>query len=418
VPRPREPLPLKLACGVLLILCLSLPLTTPHAQESGYSLRFFGHGIDDIDRVKIAIDDPTNDQPGPPADVGAEDFTLEFWMKARVSENPAGAVNCGANINWIYGHTVFDRDRYDQDRKFGLSIAGGVFVFGVSGDGTGDLTICGATDVLDERWHHIAVQRRRSDGWMWLFVDGGLEAQGDGPDGDISYPDDGVPGDFCGGPCTNSDPYLVIGAEKHDAGSTFPSYSGRIDEIRLSNTLRYRDSFTPPTRPFTTDAHTVSLYHFNEGSGDTVLDTSGAPGGPSHGTRRYGGSPPGPEWSTDTPFDDPGSVDLCAGLTPSIVGTDDDDLLTGTPGNDVIDGRGGDDIILGRGGNDEMCGGAGTDILIGNPGDDVLIGGDGNDLLIGGSGNDVLDGGAGDDICIGSGGTDTAAECELTIAVP
>ncbi len=140
---------------------------------------------------------------------------------------------------------------------------------------------------------------------MWLYVDGNLESQGDGPDGDVSYPDDGVPGDYCGGPCTNSDPYLVVGAEKHDAGAQFPSYSGWIDEIRLSNTLRYTAPFTPPGAPFTPDANTVALHHLDEGSGDTVGDSSNAPGGPSPGVRRFGGVAPtleGPEWSSETPF--------------------------------------------------------------------------------------------------------------------
>jgi hypothetical protein len=386
--------------GPMLFIPFLLSLPAAYAQGSGYSLRFFGSGVNDIDRVKIQIDDPANSVPGPPADVGAEDFTLEFWMKARASENLASAVNCGADINWIFGNIVFDRDRYNQDRKFGLSIAGGVFVFGVSGDGTGNLTICGTTNVLDEQWHHIAVQRRRSDGWMWLYVDGNLEALADGPDGDISYPDAGIPGDFCGGPCTNSDPYLVIGAEKHDAGPQFPSYSGWIDEVRLSNILRYQDNFTPPAGLFTVDVNTVALYHLDEGSGDTVLDISGAPGGPSHGIRQYGGTPPGPEWSTDTPFNDPGSTELCWGLPPTIVGTDRNDILLGTPGDDVIDGRGGNDLIIGGSGNDVICGGAGNDILIGGPG------------------NDVLDGGEGNDICAGRGGADTVARCERIIGVP
>jgi len=263
---------------------------------AGYALRFFGNGVNDIDRVKIQIDDPANANPGPPADLGATDFTLEFWMKAQASENNAPTVSCGSNVNWIFGNTVFDRDRYNQDRKFGLSIAGGRFVFGVSGNGTDDRTICGTTNVLDTQWHHVAVQRRRSDGWMWLYVDGRLESQADGPDGDISYPDDAVPGNFCGGPCTNSDPYLVIGAEKHDAGAQFPSYSGWIDEARLSNTLRYFSDFQRPTAPFVTDPSTVALYHFDEGIGDVIADTSGYPGGPSHGVRRFGGNPSGPAW--------------------------------------------------------------------------------------------------------------------------
>jgi Concanavalin A-like lectin/glucanases superfamily/Bacterial Ig domain len=273
-----------------------------NTSSAGFSLRFYGNGSNDIDRVKIQIDDTTTSNPGPPADVGADDFTLEFWMRAGGSENRAPALQCGSNNNWIYGNIVFDRDRYNQDRSFGLSIAGGRFAFGVSGDRTGDRTICGGTSVLDGQWHHVAIQRRRADGWMWIYVDGSLDGQGNGPAGDISYPDDGIPGNYCGGPCTNSDPYLVFGAEKHDAGPRYPSYSGWIDEVRLSNTLRYPTTFTRPAQPFMVDMNTVALYHFDEGQGNVITDSSGAPGGPSHGVRRFGGSPPGPLWMPDTPF--------------------------------------------------------------------------------------------------------------------
>lgn len=277
------------------------PTHTP-AGGGGSALRFYGNGVDapDQDRVKIQIDDPTNSNPGPPADIGATDFTLEFWMKAAAGDNPAGGQSCGANINWIFGNIVFDRDRYNQDRKFGLSLAGGLLIFGVSGDGTGDRTICATTGVLDDQWHHVAVQRRRSDGQMSMYIDGVLQVSADGPDGDISYPDNGVPGSFCGGPCTNSDPYLVIGAEKHDAGAQFPSYNGSIDEVRLSNVIRYTANFAPPNAPFVPDASTVALYHFDEGASNTINDSSGI--GPSHGVRHFGGSPSGPAWVTDDPF--------------------------------------------------------------------------------------------------------------------
>jgi glucose/arabinose dehydrogenase len=269
---------------------------------AGTSLRFHGNGTGDIDRVKIRVDDPSNSNPGPPADVGATDFTIELWVRGRASENPAPAVSCGANVAWINGHVLLDRDRYNQDRKFGLSIAGGRLVFGVSGAGTGDRTICGTSGVLDDRWHHVAVQRRRSDGRLWLYVDGVKEAEADGPDGDVSYPDAGVPGPFCGGsPCTNSDPFLVIGAEKHDAGPAYPSFSGWVDEVRISTTLRYTSSFTRPAQAFAPDAQTAALYHFDEGSGNAIVDSSGAPGGPSPGERRFGGSPAGPEWSAEEP---------------------------------------------------------------------------------------------------------------------
>ena len=260
------------------------------ADASGAaSLRFRGNGTGDIDRVKVPIDDPGNSHPGPAADVGATDFTIEFWMKASAADNGAAPVACGANVAWRSGHVVVDRDRFQLDRKFGVSIAGGTVVFGVSGDGTGDRTICGARPVLDDAWHHVAVERRRSDGRMWIFVDGILDAEGDGPDGDVSYPDAAIP-------AAPNDPYLVFGAEKDDTGTQSPSYSGYLDEIRVSTILRYARSFTRPRHPFTPDADTAALYRLDEGSGDVVADVSGAAAGTADGWRAYGGSPSGPDW--------------------------------------------------------------------------------------------------------------------------
>ncbi len=279
-------------------------VTVSNSAGSGFgnSLRFYGAGVNDIDRVKIRIDDPATTLPGPPMDVGATDFTLEFWINGNSTDNASALVAGGVNNNWIYGNIIVDRDRFSQDRNFGISIAGGRVVFGVAGQGTGFQTIVGTTSVLDNQWHHVAIQRRRSDGWMWIYVDGQLQSQVDGPNGDISYPDDGVPGNFCNGPCTNSDPFMVLGAEKHDAGSQYPAFDGYFDELRVSTTLRYSSNFTRPNRPFSSDPNTAGLYHFDEGNGDYIYDSSGAFGGPSLGVRRFGGTPAGPEWATQTPF--------------------------------------------------------------------------------------------------------------------
>ncbi|MFN2273748.1 MAG: LamG-like jellyroll fold domain-containing protein, partial [Anaerolineales bacterium] len=279
-------------------------LTEVWDPPGGYSLRFDGVYNDEENRVLIAVDDPADSDPGPPVDIGASDITLEFWLKARPGENAAPAVTCGANQVWINGNMLFDRDRFGADRDYGLSLAGGRLVFGVSGAGTGDLTICGTTNLADSSWHHVAVQRRASDGWMSLYVDGVLQAEGDGPDGDISYPDDYAPPSTCGpsgtASCVPFDPNLAIGSEKHRKVTTSPSFKGWLDEIRFSNVLRYSGDFTRPDLPFTTDANTVALYHFDEGVGNLINDTSGAAGGPSNGDRIYGGSINGPEWSFDT----------------------------------------------------------------------------------------------------------------------
>lgn len=66
---------------------------------------------------------------------------------------------------------------------------------------------------------------------------------------------------------------------------------------------RYASAFSRPSTPFVTDAATVGLYHFDEGVGDTVGDSSIAVGGPSPGVRRVGGNPAGPAWVTsDAPL--------------------------------------------------------------------------------------------------------------------
>ena len=116
----------------------------------------------------------------------------------------------------------------------------------------------------------------------------------------------------------------------------------------------------------------------------------------------------------------------CLGRTPTLVGTNGNDILNGGPGTDVIDGRGGNDTINGSGGKDYLCGGSGNDTINGGNGGDRLDGGSGadaltsdagNDRLLGRAGNDTLLGGSGNDVANGGGGTDnctaeTTTGCE------
>ncbi len=215
-------------------------------------------------------------------------------MKAGPQENPNDVCTTGTD-NWIYGNIIIDRDIYGPGDygDYGVSLGGGRLMFGV-GRGNDGGGICGEKIVTDGEWHHIAVTRSEA-GQLRIWVDGELDAQGPGPSGDISHRDDRST-------FYVNDPYFVIGAEKHDAGPQYPSYSGLIDELRVSNRIRYTVPFTRPTQPFTTDSHTMALYHMDEESGDELVDSSGAVGGPSRGEVRYGGDPAGPVWVRDTPF--------------------------------------------------------------------------------------------------------------------
>jgi len=264
------------------------------------SIQFFGTGTNDVDRVKIRID------PHTPADVGAGDFTIEFWIKGSKTANSTGSVRCGNDYGWIDGRILFDRDRLNVNGAFGISVSGaGRIAFGANGN---DIeTVCGVNvDVLDGVWHHVAVTRVAQSGELALFVDGALEVRRlGGPTGNISYPDGASPAATgCGAngqqSCAFSDPFIVLGAEKHDLAPQ-SAFTGLIDELRISDRVQYTNNFQRPAQSFTgNETGTVALYHFDETSGDTVSDVKGA----SPGVRRVIRvlNEDHPAWNTDSPF--------------------------------------------------------------------------------------------------------------------
>jgi hypothetical protein len=82
-------------------------------------------------------------------------------------------------------------------------------------------------------------------------------------------------------PMSRSDSPLLIGGSKsmeinggYPWGDGYSSLKGWIDEIRISNKLR-KDLIKPPKR-FQADAHTIALWHFDEGPGAVrYADASG-----------------------------------------------------------------------------------------------------------------------------------------------
>jgi hypothetical protein len=54
----------------------------------------------------------------------------------------------------------------------------------------------------------------------------------------------------------------------------YPFFSGALDEVRISKVVRYAEDFTGPPGPFTPDADTIGLWHFDEGAGQVAADVS------------------------------------------------------------------------------------------------------------------------------------------------
>ncbi len=236
-------------------------------EGSRFAVRFYGTGTGQIDRIKIPL------ASAPQLNVGG-DFTIEFWMRARYADN-AGTVAPGLNGDgWITGNVIVDRDVYGGGDygDFGVAMGrqGGtsVLAFGVHNGSWGE-TIVGTNHVGDDRWRHVAVTRRETNGQMRIFVDGVLDAEGTGPSGNVSY----RVGRSTAWP--KSDPFLVLGAEKHDAGPAYPSFRGYMDEIRIwSRVLEGPELSALADRIFAPSAVTglVASFRLEEGTNRVVRD--------------------------------------------------------------------------------------------------------------------------------------------------
>ena len=267
---------------------------------NAYMLRFNGTPGDGplSNHVEFPLIDPRQPDNSLPINVGSGDFTIEWWMKTAEGDNNSSTISCGDNQSWNQGNIIFDRSKSGSGGQYGVSLAKNRLAFGITSPSGKSLTLCGANLIVDNQWHHIAIQRRRNDGVVWMFVDGKLDGFAASPQGDISY----TPGSSS---YAIFDPVLFLGGGKiYDDSLPHPFYRGWIDELRFSSILRYptRGSFQPPSGPFAPDGYTLALYHFDDGLGSTILDSSGVSAHPTNGRRFYGGSLAGPEWMPGSLF--------------------------------------------------------------------------------------------------------------------
>ncbi|MBI3955246.1 LamG domain-containing protein [Candidatus Gottesmanbacteria bacterium] len=70
---------------------------------------------------------------------------------------------------------------------------------------------------------------------------------------------------------SNQNPQKLLLAKYPDGAGGIDGYyyPGAMDELRISNTVRYTQNFTPPTTPFESDNNTISLWHFDGNTQDS-----------------------------------------------------------------------------------------------------------------------------------------------------
>jgi len=147
--------------------------------------------------------------------IGAEDFTMELWIKATGYQS--------------LGCTIIQSGTYGSNSDWGWGMNSNLTMnFGINGNNTPHVTSSTIPFFEDGNWHHYAVVRHT--GFITFYVDG------------VSYG---------GGALNNSFPYnnypISIGGNYNNLGTTIV---GSIDEVRISNIARYLAPFTPPTAPF------------------------------------------------------------------------------------------------------------------------------------------------------------------------
>lgn len=159
--------------------------------------------------------------------MGADDFTIEFW--ARIS-----VLGSGAHYLLAQGNAAADQ----SSRSFALFASGTAAAKRIDAalyDGTTTLlSLGGATNIAAATWYHVALTRHNVGGTRTsrLFLNGNLESSS-----------------TTGGSLNSSASPLGIGRFGQFTGGG--DTNGFIDEVRITKGYaRYTSAFTPPSAAF------------------------------------------------------------------------------------------------------------------------------------------------------------------------
>jgi hypothetical protein len=160
-------------------------------------------------------------------------LTVEAWARIDDADEEVEIARRGAgNSGWRLG--------LQADGVVATAFSGFDHFGAVAGAGSG--------------WHHVA--------WTYDLASSRL------------YLDGALIGEMATSAAVlETDAPLRIGAMIDGTGAVFGYAVGRVDEVRVSSTVRYPGPFVPERR-HEADAATVLLLHLDEGEGGSVIDAS------------------------------------------------------------------------------------------------------------------------------------------------
>ncbi|MEI6462589.1 MAG: LamG-like jellyroll fold domain-containing protein [bacterium] len=182
------------------------------------------------------------------------DFTVESWVNLQNGSGTYQPIVIGKTGGTNEWRLYF---QYGSKPFFSVAYSGGT-----------NATARGSVGISQNVWHHIAATFTASTKTARLFVDGtevdytgtnGLHTNGSGTYNDASSS-------------------LIIGSKP--SAITNDYFQGSLDELRISDTVRYSGNFTPSNSNFIPDSNTKLLYHLDENGDDPrnsgkAIDASG-----------------------------------------------------------------------------------------------------------------------------------------------
>ena len=209
---------------------------TAESKFGGASALFDGTG----DYLQMAPDDAFA--------VGTGDITIDFWFKSGNINLPGCIIDLRPGSNGFWPALFMPKN--DQ----------GMFLWW---NGARQLTH--QTALSDTNWHHAALVRDNGDWTIYL----------DGVGSTASYNSSGSIG---------SSSYARIGANFN-----LTNYANaHIEELRISNNVRYTANFTPPTAPNINDENTLLLLHMDGTDGTSEFVDDNGTGRSRVGVGAYG----------------------------------------------------------------------------------------------------------------------------------